>query len=57
MKAEMIEMYVDNHNLKNRTGDRTGEVVGLGFYRLDHWFSGSLSGFLKGISIFVPSGR
>jgi hypothetical protein len=35
------------HSFKNRTGDRTGEAIGLGFYRSDHWFTGSLSGFLR----------
>jgi hypothetical protein len=35
------------HSFKNQTGDRTGEVIGLGFYRSDHWFTGSMSGFLK----------
>jgi hypothetical protein len=33
------------HSFKNRTGDRTGEAIGLGFYWLDHWFTGSMSGF------------
>jgi hypothetical protein len=36
-----------NHSLKNRTGGRTGEAVGLGFYRSDHWFTGSVFGFLN----------
>ena len=35
------------HSLKNRTGDRTGEALGLGFYWLNHWFTCSLSGFLR----------
>jgi hypothetical protein len=36
-----------DHSFKNRTGDRTGEVISSGFYRSDHWFIGSLSGFLN----------
>jgi hypothetical protein len=35
------------HSLKNRTGDRTSEAVGSGFYWSNHWFTGSLSGFLS----------
>jgi hypothetical protein len=35
------------HSFKNRIGDRTGETIGSGFYRSDHWFTGSLSGFLR----------
>jgi hypothetical protein len=35
------------HSFKNRTSDRTGETIGSGFYRPDHWFTGSLSGFLR----------
>jgi hypothetical protein len=39
--------HVDpNHSFKNRTGDQTGEDVGSGFYWSNHWFTGSLSGFL-----------
>jgi hypothetical protein len=34
------------HSLKNRTGDRIGEALGSGFYWLDHWFTGSVAGFL-----------
>jgi hypothetical protein len=41
-----------NHSFKNRTGDRTGEAVGSGFYRSNHWFTGSLSGFLIYKEIF-----
>jgi hypothetical protein len=29
----------DVHSFKNWTGDQTGEAVGLGFYRSDHWFN------------------
>jgi hypothetical protein len=35
------------HSFKNRTGDRTGEAVGLGFHWSDRWFTGSMSGFLN----------
>jgi hypothetical protein len=35
------------HSFKNRTDDRTGEAIGLGFYWLDHWFTGLISGFLS----------
>jgi hypothetical protein len=35
------------HSFKKRTGDRTGEAIGSDFYRLDRWFTGSLSGFLS----------
>jgi hypothetical protein len=42
------------HSFKNRTGDRTSEAVGLGFYWLDRWFTGSMSGFLRyKIIIFI----
>jgi hypothetical protein len=30
------------HSFKNQTGDRTGEALGSGFYRSNHWFTGSL---------------
>jgi hypothetical protein len=36
-----------DHSFKNRTGDRTGEAIGFGFYRSDHWFTSSQSGFLS----------
>jgi hypothetical protein len=36
----------ENHSFKTRTGNRTGEAIGSGFYRSDHWFTGSWSGFL-----------
>jgi hypothetical protein len=36
-----------DHSFKNRTGHRTGEALGSGFYWSDHWFIGSLSGFLR----------
>jgi hypothetical protein len=35
------------HSLKNQTGDRIGKAVGSGFYWSNHWFTGSLSGFLS----------
>jgi hypothetical protein len=34
-----------NYSFKNRTGDRTGEAVGSGFYWSDHGFIDSMSGF------------
>jgi hypothetical protein len=40
-----VTIYHD-HSLKNQTGDRTGEAVDLGFHWSDHWFTGSMSGFL-----------
>jgi hypothetical protein len=58
-KLGKIEYYLANdkrcgkerpgleHSLKNRTSDRTGEAVGSGFYWSNHWFTGSLSGFLS----------
>jgi hypothetical protein len=41
------------HSFKNRTGDQTGEALGSGFYWLDHWFTGSLSGFLRYKMIYL----
>jgi hypothetical protein len=40
------------HSFKNQTGHRTGEALGSGFYWSDHWFSGSLSGFLRSKKIY-----
>jgi hypothetical protein len=40
-------MRAVGHSFKNRTGDRTGEAVGSGFYWLNRWFTGSMSGFLR----------
>jgi hypothetical protein len=36
-----------DHSFKNWTSDRTGDVVGSDFYWSDHWFTGSMSGFLR----------
>jgi hypothetical protein len=51
--ATVIFLVTHRHSFKNRTGERTGEAIGLGFYRSDHWFIGSVSGFLRYNDIFV----
>jgi hypothetical protein len=42
-----VRQHHIGHSFKNRTGDRTGETIGSGFYRSDHWFTGSQSGFIS----------
>ena len=41
------------HSLKNRTENRTGKVVGSGFYRSDRRFTGSIVGFLRNKIIYI----
>jgi hypothetical protein len=41
------------HSFKNRIGDQTGEAFGSGFYRSNHWFTGSMFGFLRSKSIYI----
>ena len=42
-RERMTMQVYDKHSLKNRTGNRTGEVVGSGFQWSNRRFIGSLA--------------
>jgi hypothetical protein len=44
--SHLLRLLCLRHSFKNWTGDQTSEDVGSGFYWSNHWFTGSLSGFL-----------